>query len=220
MIYSVIDVETTGLSPAGGDRVLEIGIARLNEDGSIEAVLDTLVNPERPVSATQVHGISDAMVADAPRFADLCSRIDSLLDGTVISAHNAAFDMSFLKEEFRRSGHRLPAVQTACTLLMARRHLAALPSRSLESCRRYLGISDEGAHNALADAVSAAKLLKYFLEQHLAVPEASPYRALGIPRPEPGLFESPKELKPAEIRIVRLGSSFLSLYCPARVAFD
>ncbi len=166
MTYSVIDVETTGLSPARGDRVIEIGIARLNEDGSIEAVLDSLVNPQRVVSATHVHGISDEMVAEAPMFRDILPKVDSILDGTVISAHNATFDLSFLREEYRRSGAKLPLVKPACTLVMARRYLSALPSRSLESCRRYLGISDDGAHNALADAIAAAELLKYFLEKY------------------------------------------------------
>ena len=195
MIYSVIDVETTGLSATGGDRVLEIGIARLDEKGRIEPVLDTLVNPQRPVTATHVHGIDAEMVADAPLFRDILPLIDDVLAGTVISAHNAGFDLGFLREEYRRAGVKLPFIRPACTLIMARRYLASLPSKSLESCRRHLGISDEGAHNALADAMAAAALLRHFLRAHNAAPEAVTYRRVGSADTGPGLFDEEPVLK-------------------------
>lgn len=195
MIYSVIDVETTGLSAAGGDRVLEIGIARLDEKGRIEPVLDTLINPGRPVTATHVHGISGDMVEDAPRFRDILPLIDDILAGTVISAHNAGFDLGFLREEYRRAGVKLPFIKPACTLILARRYLASLPSKSLESCRRHLGISDEGAHNALADAMAAAELLRHFIRDHEAKPDAVTYRKVGSSDTHPGLFDEEPRLK-------------------------
>lgn len=188
MTYSVIDVETTGLSAGGGDRVLEIGIAQLLEDGSIMAVLDTLVNPEGPVRATHVHGINQEMVIEAPLFRDIVPQMDRILDGTVIAAHNASFDLGFLREEYRRSGMKFPQVKPACTLVMARRFLAALPSRSLESCRRHLGITDEGAHNALADALATAELLRYFLQEHNPETITEPYMSQSIESFQPDLF--------------------------------
>ena len=175
MTFSVIDVETTGLSARGGDRILEIGVAQLDEDGRIADVLDTLVNPGRQVRATHVHGITDAMVRDAPRFRDIAAMLISVLDGTVVAAHNAAFDTGFLTEEFRRAGMALPAFRSVCTLNLARRYLNALPSRSLASCRRFLGLPDEGAHNALADARAAAAVLHHLMVRHDAIIDAEPF---------------------------------------------
>ncbi len=196
MIYSVLDVETTGLSAAGGDRILEIGIVQLKEDGTITAVLDTLVNPEGPVTATHVHGIDDQMVVDAPLFRDILPTIDNLLADTVISAHNAGFDLGFLKEEYRRAGVKWPFIRPACTLIMARKHLADLSSKSLDSCRCYLGISDDGSHNALADAMAAARLLRYFIQNHGVVPEAFTYPKVGTFGEGPELFDDEPCLLP------------------------
>ena len=188
MIYSVIDVETTGLSANAGDRILEIGIARLEEDGRIVDVLDTLVNPEGPVRATHVHGISAHMVEGAPTFTALIPKIQSVLDGTVIAAHNASFDMGFLKAEYRRSGVSFKLPPAVCTLVLARKLLPHLKSKSLESCRRMLGLSDEGAHNALADARSAAHLLQYLKTNH---PGEAGGQAFFLPEENqaPGLFD-------------------------------
>lgn len=195
MIYSVIDVETTGLSPLRGDRVLEIGIARLNEDGRVLDVFDTLVNPERNVSATHVHGITEEMVAGAPKFRDLLPLLSSIIDGTVLSAHNASFDLGFIREEFRRAGVKFPAVTPVCTLILARKYLKELSSRSLGACRAYLDLPDTGAHNALADARSAAFLLKHMIDRFDPEIIASPFRCSMKDR-SGGLFDDEWILKP------------------------
>ena len=198
MIFSVIDVETTGLSSRGGDRIVEIGVARLTGDGEVIDAFDTLVNPGGPVRATHVHGITDAMVADAPRFPDIAERLCAVLDGTVLAAHNAGFDMGFLKEEFRRTGSAFPSSGSVCTLILARRYLKELPSKSLESCRKYLGIDGTGAHNALADARAAAVVLRHFIEVHdFAARTPSFVSPRGAADAQRGLFDEPlKPLKP------------------------
>jgi len=195
MIYSVLDVETTGLSAKRGDRVLEIGIVHLTEAGEVEAVFDSLIKPDIPVKATQVHGITNQMVKDAPDFQDIVHQLSTVLDGTVIAAHNANFDLGFLREEFRRSGTKLPLVTPVCTLVMARRYLKALPSRSLGACREFLGLADDGAHNALADARSAAYLLKYFLDKYNPEIKAKPFHSI-LPDERDGLFDNTTLLKP------------------------
>jgi len=195
VIFSVLDVETTGLSAKSGDRILEIGIVRLNEAGEIKTVLDTLINPASPVRATRVHGINDEMVRDAPSFQNIIHHLSTILDGTVIAAHNASFDLSFLREEFRRAGTRLPSISPVCTLIMARKYLSALPSRSLGACRDFLGLSDDGAHNALADAQSAAFLLKYFLGEFNPRIGAEPFHS-ALSDESGGLFDSEPLLKP------------------------
>ena len=198
MIYSLIDVETTGLSSGSGDRILEIGVARLTEDGNITDVFDTLVNPGKPVGATHVHGITDAMVAAAPTFGDIIERLCTVLEGTIPAAHNASFDMGFLKEEFRRAGTPFPRFNPVCTLILARRHMSRLPSKSLESCRRYLGIDDSGAHSALADARAAAGVLRYIIESYGLPERSTPFKSPFTRNNEqPELFgEAPAPLKP------------------------
>jgi DNA polymerase III epsilon subunit family exonuclease len=197
MIFSVIDVETTGLSPNSGDRVLEIGIVRMDQSGTIREELDTLVNPGRPVRATKIHGITDEMVADAPSFREILPFLNEALNGTIIAAHNASFDLGFLRAEYQRAGTPMPSTKPLCTLVLARKYFAALPSRSLESCRRHLGITDDGAHNALADARSAALVLQYFLTHHHHDTEAlQPFRADVSKYGGPGLFDNVVEMKP------------------------
>ncbi len=164
MTYSIIDVETTGLSPHNGDRLLEIAVVRLDENGEITNRIDTLINPGTRVGATHIHGISDDMIVNAPAFSDIASFLAKDIAGTVVAAHNARFDMSFLLAEFQRAGYRNISFPALCTLVLARRYFSALESRSLASCRKYLGISDEAAHNALADARATAILLRHFLD--------------------------------------------------------
>ena len=195
MIFSVIDVETTGLSAKRGDRIVEIGIVRLNETGEIETVLDTLINPEGPVRASDVHGISSGMVEEAPPFRDIMHHLSSLLDGTVIAAHNASFDLGFLREEFGRAGAELPSISPVCTLILARKYLSHLPSRSLDSCRRFLGLTDDGAHNALADAFSAASLLRFFIREYAPRFNDEPFRS-ALSDENGWLFDSAPSLKP------------------------
>ena len=86
----MIDVETTGFSPAAGDRIIEIAIARVDRRGRIEDEFATLLNPEgRDTGAVFVHGITNDAVVDAPRFADITGDVLSRLDGCVLVAHNA-----------------------------------------------------------------------------------------------------------------------------------
>ena len=86
------------------------------------------------------------------------------LAGTIVAAHNASFDIGFLLAEYHRAGYRSIRFPALCTLILARRYFPFLQSRSLSSCRRHLGITDEGAHNALADARATAVLLRHFLD--------------------------------------------------------
>lgn len=197
MMFSVVDVETTGLSPNTGDRVLEIGIVQMDQSGNIRDELDTLVNPGRPVGATKIHGITDEMVAEAPSFREILPILNETLNGTIIAAHNASFDLSFLRAEYQHAGTSMPSTKPLCTLILARKYFADLPSRSLESCRRHLGISHDGAHNALADARSAALVLHYFLSHHLTdINALQPFRAEISTYNGPGLFDENIELNP------------------------
>src|SRR5699024_5391162 len=113
--FAVIDVETTGLEPSR-ERILELAILRADEQGRPIDQWTTRVNPGIPVRATHIHGITDADVAGAPSFADLAVTIGTALQGLVVVAHNAEFDIAFLRSEFARAEMPMPRFTSYCTL--------------------------------------------------------------------------------------------------------
>lgn len=163
--FVVVDVETTGTSALGGDRVTEVAAVVL-EDGRIEDAFQSLVNPGRPISSfiTGLTGISNAMVAAAPPFRDIALALEATLQGRTFVAHNATFDWGFLSMEFARADH--PNALTGkplCTVRLARRLLAHLPRRNLDSVAYHYGVSIEGRHRALGDARATAQVLRGLL---------------------------------------------------------
>jgi DNA polymerase-3 subunit epsilon len=103
--YVVVDLETTGFSPAMQDRVVEIGCVLVDEDGAIQEHWSTLINPERDMRATLVHGITAADVEVAPTFRQIAPRLLHDSAGRTLVAHNARFDLSFLESELSRAGY-------------------------------------------------------------------------------------------------------------------
>jgi DNA polymerase III epsilon subunit family exonuclease len=164
--FAVVDVETTGLEPALGHRVCEVAVLR----GQAGAVLDTwstLVYPGRsiPADTQQVNHISDAMVRDAPPFALIAPAFLDRLRDTVLVAHNAPFDRSFLQQELRLLGlpaAALPAlVVDTCELS---RQCYRFASNSLGALGRSLGVrASSPAHRALADVTTTWGVLGWFI---------------------------------------------------------
>jgi DNA polymerase III subunit epsilon len=155
LTVAVVDVETTGLSATGGDRVCEVAVLRV-APGEEPILLDGLVHPGRPIGAgaSAVNGITDADVANAPPFRELIPAIDVLVAGAVLVAHNAPFDLSFLAMEYGRVGAPTPAVPVLCTLTLARRHFR-FPSNSLGNLAQQLGVPPaHTAHRAGSDVTT------------------------------------------------------------------
>lgn len=158
--FAVVDVETTGTSPAAGDRITEIAIAQVR-GGEVVDVYAQLVNPQRPIPPyiTQLTQISWEMVRDQPTFREIAPTVVDRLAGHVFTAHNAAFDWRFVGEELERGiGHAL-AGPKLCTVRLARVLLPALPRKSLDHVTRYFGIDIEARHRAEGDAVATAQAL-------------------------------------------------------------
>lgn len=156
---AVIDFETTGLYP-GRDRVVEISVVRCAPGKKPELAFDTLVNPGRSVGATEIHGITDDDVADAPRFEAVVDELLRASSGCVVAAYNVYFDMKFLHEELRRTGR---AHSPAHFCLMYLRPMLGLGSRcSLSDACTAHGIAYSGAHIASQDALASAKLLEFY----------------------------------------------------------
>ncbi|MBM9433280.1 3'-5' exonuclease [Flaviflexus sp. JY899] len=168
MDYSVIDVETTGLTP-WTERILEIAVLTLTPDGETTGTWSTLVNPGRPVGATFIHGITDDSVADAPTFSEALPSLVDRLAGTIIVGHNVSFDLEFLNAEFKRSLYPvgIPRSAAVCTMDQSRIYLP--PGRhSLAACVDRAGITISPTHRAIDDARCSAALLAHYLQAETA----------------------------------------------------
>lgn len=161
--YVVLDVETTGLSPRW-DRVVELAVVHVGPRGVATTEWTTRVNPDGPVGATHIHGITDADVAHAPRFAELVPQLTAHLSGQAVVAHNAAFDLAFLRAEYQRAGWQMPWLPALCTQQASHHYLPHLDRRRLRDCCAASKIPLRDAHSALGDSRAAAALLAHYLD--------------------------------------------------------
>jgi len=148
--YLLLDLETTGGNPAT-DRIIEIAAVRV-EQGREVARWSTLVNPGRWVSPliTDLTGIDNAMVAEAPAFESVASRLLELLDGAVLVAHNARFDHGFLKNAFERMRIDL-RVPSLCTVRLSRSLYPQHKGHGLDAIMRRHGLHSSQRHRAMGD---------------------------------------------------------------------
>jgi DNA polymerase-3 subunit epsilon len=158
----VMDTETTGLDPRGGDRVVEIGGVELINHIPTGQSFHVYINPERlmPREAFAVHGLSDEFLRDKPKFADIAAEFVRFIADARLVIHNAAFDIGFLNAELARLGH--PAIgwdHVIDTLALAKRRHPAGPNSLDALCSRY-GIDNSRRvnHGALLDSELLAEV--------------------------------------------------------------
>ncbi len=158
----VLDTETTGLKPNGGDRLVEIGCIELINHVASGESFQRYINPERdmPEGAIQVHGLSSQFLADKPVFADVAEDIRDFLGDDKLVIHNAAFDLGFLNAEFKRIGGALIAPDQAIdTVALARKKYPGAPASLDALCRRFeIDNSHRTLHGALLDAELLAEV--------------------------------------------------------------
>ncbi len=157
-LLAVVDVETTGVNPYRHDRIIEIAIVVVSLEGASVREFVSLVNPERDIGPSSIHGLASKDVIDAPRFADLAGDIvEALRDCVALGGHNVRFDRSFLEFEFSRLGLVFPEVTTFCSMQLA-------GGGDLCSCCDCYGVAGpEVSHCALDDARATARLLTLLL---------------------------------------------------------
>jgi DNA polymerase-3 subunit epsilon len=152
----VLDTETTGLDPAKGDRLVEIGAVEIVNAIATGAVFHALVNPERevPEEAFRVHGHSTASLADKPVFAAVVDDFLAFIGEDRLIIHNAEFDLRFLNAELKALGRpAIAADRVTDTLLLARRKHPGAPNNLDALCDRYrIDRSKRVRHGALLDA--------------------------------------------------------------------
>ncbi len=152
--FVVIDVETTGIGRF--DRICEIGMTKII-DNSIVDKFETLINPRVNITNTVFHGIEDWMVEDAPVFKDVAWQIAKFIRGVVLIAHNAPFDMRFLRYEFQRLETDL-SHYALCTLKLSRRLNPEFPYHRLDYLLGKYRLVNEWPHRAGADADCEARM--------------------------------------------------------------
>lgn len=159
-VVAVIDFETTGLSPAQGDRATEIAAVIL-EDGKVVDRYQSLMNAgvRIPPFIEALTGISNDMIRSAPAAADVMREVAGFIGDYPLVAHNASFDCKFWDAELARIDQRRRQ-EFACSLLLSRRLLPQAPSHKLGALVAFAKLPTAGrAHRALADAEMAASLM-------------------------------------------------------------
>jgi DNA polymerase-3 subunit epsilon len=159
---AIFDFETTGLN-AGADRVVEISLVRIDPGKEPQLLLDTLVDPNRKMAATEIHGITEEDVKDAPKFEDVAGELLRSVYDCVPASYNIYFDIFFLQYELGRIGFReLPP--HLCLMYM--RPLLSLGNRCcLEKACEDFGFKHPNAHQSAADVRSSAKLWQIYLRE-------------------------------------------------------
>jgi DNA polymerase-3 subunit epsilon len=158
----VFDTETTGLSPLGGDRVVEIGCVELLNHVPTGRTYHQYINPERdmPEAAFAVHGLSSQFLSDKPVFAAVAEEFVAFIGDARLVAHNASFDVAFLDAELGRLGHGpIDPERVVDTLLIARKKFPFSPASLDALCQRFgIDNSRRTKHGALLDSEILAEV--------------------------------------------------------------
>jgi DNA polymerase-3 subunit epsilon len=163
---AVLDLETTGTN-LGSDRIIEIAIVKLLPDGN-QVVKRKLVNPQMPIPpvVTELHGISDEMVKDAPTFKQIAHELKQVLDGCDLAGYNSnRFDIPMLMEEFLRAGVEFDMKGRKLVDVQKIFHL--MEQRTLSAAYKfYCNKNHECAHSAEADALATLEILHAQIERY------------------------------------------------------
>ena len=160
----VLDTETTGLSPGGGDRIIEIGCIEIKNRQVSDSFFHTYINPERAShpDALEIHGLTEDFLGDKPKFAEIAAAFCDFIRDAELLIHNASFDVAFLNAELKRLD--LPSIEATVgkvtdTLAMARDLFPARRNSLDALCDRFqINRSDRNLHGALTDSALLAEV--------------------------------------------------------------
>ncbi|WP_295877652.1 DNA polymerase III subunit epsilon [uncultured Zhongshania sp.] len=212
----VLDTETTGLEHASGHRIIEIGCVELVNRKLTGRHYHQYINPDREVEAgaIEVHGITNEMLKDKPRFAQIADEFFEFIKGAELIIHNAPFDVGFIDAEFALLGRKIPKVRAICgvidTLIMARqKHPGQRNSLDALCQRYYVDNSQRDLHGALLDAEILADVYLMMTGGQTALALAGDD---GSQQNEGGAASEHRRLdsSPRKLRVIRATSEELS----------
>ncbi len=163
MTFTIVDIETTGLS-AYYHKITEIAALKYKE-GKVINEFSTLINPETPIPRfiTRLTGIDNEMVKDSPKIDEVIPKFHSFIGDSSFIAHNATFDYKFLDYALESSTGANLNNHKICTCKLARRLLPELPSKKLSNLCEHFNIKNDEAHRAKGDAMATARIFHNFL---------------------------------------------------------
>jgi DNA polymerase-3 subunit epsilon len=166
-MYAIVDIETTGARP-GSDRITEVAVVLFDGEKIVDSY-QSLVNPECsiPPNITQITGITNQMVANAPKFFEIAKAVVEITKKAIFVAHNVGFDYGFIREEFARLGYSYRRKQL-CTVRLSKLVFPGRRRYNLDSMIDMLGIEVARRHRAMDDVAATVKLLEAILAQQTA----------------------------------------------------
>lgn len=196
--FIVYDVETTGLSVLNGDRIVEIAAVRVKNLEIVDE-FDSFVNPQRdiPQEATNINGITNEMVADAPTHDIVLPQMMDFIGGGCLVGHNVAFDLKFLCCELAIVGRKLHRATPAIdTLKMAKKLIPYLTNYRLGHLATTLGVKVGETHRALADVKITASVLTHLIykakmQQLESFPDL--HKEFGVEKPQFSIEQASQE---------------------------
>lgn len=161
-LYAIVDIETTGLSPAN-EKITEIAII-IHDGNKIVEEFSTLINPEKkiPYRIIQMTGINNQMVENAPKFYEVAKRIVELTENKIVVGHNVRFDYGFIRNEYKSLGYNYER-KTLDTVKISRKLIPGRKSYSLGRLCKDLEIENTARHRAAGDAMATAHLFELLL---------------------------------------------------------
>jgi DNA polymerase-3 subunit epsilon len=229
--YCILDLETTGLDPIN-DGIVEISSVRIDAQGNKLDEFHSLINPRQPVRCTEIHGITDDDVADAPEIADVCGQITRLLSGSVVVAFNAYFDVAFLEQKVLRPlSLKSPHPFLCCMYLRGMIGLKPARARLAQACKEagiefshehqayfdtnavallfenYLRLAVQSGLSKFADLRRAGKRYKFVESWELSLP-TYPWQSYLASCPKPRITAEPQLTRPSQLPLEQ-GSSYI-----------
>ena len=164
--YVVVDVETSGLEPSQGARVIEIAAIRTPGDGTVSDSFHTLINPgSNDVGLTSIHGITAQMILDAPTFAQITNHVRRIFSNAVFVAHHSLFDERFVASEFAHAGQELNLMPGTCTYWMSRSVSDEVENHKLATLIKRYKLDGGLAHSAFSDAMAVVQMLPHLISR-------------------------------------------------------
>jgi DNA polymerase-3 subunit epsilon len=158
----ILDTETTGLDPANGDRLVEIGCVELVNHLPTGRTFQTYLNPQRdvPPDAVRVHGLTTEFLKNHPLFTEKVAEFLDFIEGATLVIHNAEFDMKFINAELKSAGFKpIPMTRVIDTVLIAREKFPGQPASLDALCRRFkIDNTERKFHGALLDSELLAEV--------------------------------------------------------------